>query len=109
MNNPAQKLDALSDPDWERIMSLSQEMLEGARSEDWGRVCELQDERFERIRHYFSGSPRAADLEGIRTDVNRLLAMDQEITDLGRKARHELAKGLKALRTGRNAHRAYRR
>ncbi len=109
MNNPAQQLDALSDPDWERIMSLSRDMLEGARQQDWDRVCELQDERFERLRHYFSGSPHADALEGIRADVNRLLAMDQEITELGRQARHELAKDLKALRTGRNAHRAYRR
>ncbi len=109
MNNPAHSLDTVNDPDWAHIMDLSRAMLHGAREEEWDRVCELQAERFQRIQRYFEAAPAAEILEGIRPDVGLLLEMDQEITDLGRKARHEMAEGIKALRNGRTARRAYGR
>jgi hypothetical protein len=109
MSQAACQVDAVSDPDWERIMELSRAMLSVARDQDWDRVCELQDERFELIRRYFDGGPAAEALEGIRADVSLLLEMDQEVTDLGRTARQKLAKDIKTLRNGRSASRAYRR
>ena len=109
MSSTAQRVEAMDGSDWERIMALSREMLDGARKQEWDRVCELQNDRFKLVRRYFEGSPATEALEGIRADVSALLEMDQEVTELGRKARHELADGIKALRNGRTAQRAYGR
>ena len=49
--------------DWQRIMALSREMLDGARKQEWDRVCELQNDRFKLLRHYFEGSPATEALE----------------------------------------------
>jgi len=109
MKSMAQPTQSLLDDDWLRIMTLSQDMLESARRQDWDRVCEIQGQRFALLRRYFETDPTLEDLERIRPSVSELLDMDREVGGLGQQARGKLADGLKALRSGKSARRAYAR
>ena len=101
----AVKYDALAD--WRRVMDMSRDMLEGARTADWDRVCRLQEERFALIRRFFAGSPSGESLDLIRPDVNALLDMDAEVEELGNRARQKIAEGLQSLNKGKSVRKAY--
>ncbi len=107
--NAAVQLRLVPEPEWECIMSLSRDMLDGAREREWDNVRKMQAQRLELLHRYFTTSPTPAELERISPEVRELLEMDEEVMKLGRQAQQQLAAGIKVLRSGKSARRAYGR
>lgn len=106
---PAGKSQMDGGPEWECILAITHDMLIGARQREWERVSEMQQKRFELIQRYFESTPTIRDIEFIRPAVEKMLDIDKGVTELSCQAREELAKGLKSLRDGKSARRAYGR
>lgn len=90
-----------------RLIHLSQEMLSLAQQGEWERVTEMQIERQQIIENTFPLDPQVTDADGATGQIELILGLDQQITQLARVQQKEIGQVLSKLNHGRTATRAY--
>lgn len=92
--------------DIQKILSLSEKMLEKARQEDWEDVTSMETQRRDLIASVFSSPVRVGNgklADGIRL----ILEKDREIVKLGAAHRDAVRGALRRINRGKNAVEAY--
>ncbi len=89
----------------EQLLELTGNMLEHARAGEWAAITELDCQRRSLLEGLFSEPNDMPD--SVRTELERLQAMDREIMTLAAGARERLQSDLNGLHTGRKMQRAY--
>lgn len=93
----------------QRLLELTREMLELARSKDWPALAVREGERQEVARELFASPVPQAAAAAVADAVRQVLDIDQELIVLADAGREEAARAMQEVRTGQKARDAYRR
>jgi hypothetical protein len=91
----------------QQLVSLSQSMLEKARSDCWDDVCVLETDRNELIKIFFLEPIQQAHMAAIAANIQSIIAIDQDLISLGLQKKLELAEILRTMEQGKKAVKAY--
>lgn len=87
----------------EQVLSLTQSMLTAAEADDWENVISSEQQRRNLLTHYVADAdPRQA-----ASCIDKVLASDSKVMNLGKTVRDNAAKELKTIKQGRCAQATY--
>lgn len=92
--------------EFQKIISLSDKMLESARQHNWEDVTEIEMERKALMTEFFS-NPLALQKGRLANGIRMILEKDREIVRLGSVKREELRDALAKHQRGKDAVEAY--
>jgi len=93
----------------ERLLELTQEMLQLARAKDWPALAEREQQRHQLARDLFAQPVPREHAPTVADCVRKVLDIDQELITLTEKGRDEAARAMQEVRTGQKARDTYRR
>lgn len=91
------------------IIGLSREMLAKARDHDWARVAELEVARKALVMRCFQQPTAEQDVPEVAAAIKEILRLNQDVSEIGRQYREELAGEIQTRKIGRAAAAAYLR
>jgi Flagellar protein FliT len=92
----------------EAIVTDSERMLQAAREGRWDHVLELENERELRMKSFFNTIENGVSVGvNVRTAIERVVAMDRQISVLCEDAKAEVVNSLRDIRNSRSAAAAY--
>ena len=89
------------------ILDLSLAMLDRARAGDWEGLEAREAQRRGLVTECFREPAAAAEAAAVADALQRILVVNQEITELAEAHRNALGASLQGFGTGRKAHKAY--
>lgn len=92
--------------DFQRIISLSNQMLENARRQRWDDVSAIEDQRRQLLTEFFS-QPVKVQKGALANSIRSILEKDREIVRLGAEKREELRGALQKFNRQKHAVHAY--
>lgn len=92
--------------DFEKIISISEKMLEHARQERWDEVTHIEQERKELLAQFFS-NPMNAQKTELSAGIRKILEKDREIVRLGSAKRDSLRNALQKFNRRKDVVEAY--
>ena len=92
-----------------RLLELTREMLELAKSKDWPALAVREAERQEVARELFASPVPQSAASAVAECVRDVLTIDQELIVLTEAGRDDAARAMQEVRTGQKARDAYRR
>ncbi len=92
--------------DFQRIISLSNQMLENARQQKWDDVSAIEDQRRQLLTEFFS-QPVKGQKSALANNIRSILEKDREIVRLGAEKREELRGALQKFNRQKHAVHAY--
>lgn len=95
------------DAHWAQLLSLSEHMLDAAKSSDWDSLSALEQQRQPVMQAYFTDVTPTLPPELVADRIHVLQSVEQQILDHCLKARGKIAKSLKGFRRGKQAGKAY--
>lgn len=93
--------------DLDALVQLSEHMLAKAQAGDWEGMDELVSQRLSFLQITLALQSSVAEAAEIKARLERIVALDQELTTLAIAAREESAAAFRRLRNGQSAHTAY--
>lgn len=91
----------------EVILSLSRAMVAAAQRGEWDVVTAQEQDRRVRIERYFAQGPDLAASAGLAEAIRTLVALDQQVVELGKARRNQIVDALRGLGQGRRGTLAY--
>jgi Flagellar protein FliT len=91
----------------QQLISLSRAMLGKAREESWDDVVVLEAERSELIRLFFLEPVPQACADAVAAGIQAMMAIDNELMELGALKKFDLAQALQNMDQGKKAVKAY--
>ena len=92
--------------DFQRIISLSNQMLENARQQRWDDLSAIEDQRRQLLTEFFS-RPVKGPKSALANSIRSILEKDREIVRLGAEKREELRGALQKFNRQKHAVHAY--
>jgi hypothetical protein len=99
---------SLKEKSWNKIVSLSNSMLELSRREQWDDLAKVEKERDDLLRAYFSKPVSALESEHIAKEIKEILVLDRETLKLCQNRQKELGTKLTQFNKCRKVNNAYR-
>jgi hypothetical protein len=93
--------------DLQKLISLSQAILEKAQQDSWDEIAILESERRELIELFFSEPIEPKDSEAVGVGIQSILAIDRETMALGSLTMLNLSETLHKFQQGKKAVKAY--
>jgi Flagellar protein FliT len=93
--------------DLQKILTISDKMLEQAKLALWDEVTELEAIRREWIELFFHESVEAEFISAVKQAIQTILASDEQILALGQVEKHDIGQQIKQLEQGKKAVKAY--
>lgn len=90
------------------VIALSQQMIEQAGRGEWDDFAELEQRRRRDMLACFEVPVVAAEASRVRANIEQLMRLNDQITELLQQARAESARQFQMLQKGRSAVSAYR-
>jgi len=94
---------------WQKVMDLSRQLLDFARSDNWDEACCQEPVRNELLATFFSQPLDDSDRTLVVQDIKQIQEWDDETISLVKTARHKISDTLSDLRKGRRGLNAYQR
>ena len=91
----------------QRMIILSQAILNKAQEALWDDVIALEVERHELIRLFFSGPVQEEDAEAVAVAIRLILSIDEQVKELGAVRRFDILQVLQEIDQGKKAVKAY--
>jgi len=91
----------------QEVVSLSRDMLAQAQDDQWQAVIELEAQRRTLVEACFRDPAGDAEAASVAAAIREILSLNQQLEQLGRQSRDEMASHLSTRQTGRTANAAY--
>lgn len=99
---------SLREQKWNKIIRLSNNMLDLSRREQWDELGSLEKKRGELLNEYFLKAVDESESERIAEGINEILMIDREIIKICQFQKDEFGEKLSQFNTSRRAKNAYR-
>ena len=93
--------------DWVSVLSVTQEMLDAARTADWPTLEKLEQQRHALIRNYFATLRMEHEPDKIASQIKTLREFDEQIMEYCTAGRDAVSSELHDLHRGKKAGQAY--
>lgn len=107
MTNMESEFTQERDNQWKRIMDLTTEMRRVADTEQWTEVLQMERDRNTLVQEFFSVPANAEEAPTLECGILEILAIDNEIIEVGRASRDNIGCQLSEIKSNRCATAAY--